>query len=380
MKKNEISVPMPYKEEQIDKIKDINNQVIKSEITNMFFTLPMTCDLFTGFEGKRNLEIDKKDFGYWENIISYAINSGFDLIYLLNSPRMLMLDSPDFKDQLQKLDILLTKLKQIGCTKLRVTNPQLMFYLRNNYPDFTLYASTSLEYKTIKEYQNFLALHPTIKQIVPSHDINKNFKILKNLKKSFPELDIEIMLNEGCLGGCPQRLYHSAENLGVDINFNRDFYLSNTIYSKLCSKLLNSAPFLHICKASNIYPWEVKEYNKLGIYKFKLVGRDIDSQTKDMLIDSYLTYLKGIDNYKNIEEETFVSLIYHLFKYPHKYKIKDVKPYLPKIEHFKKKGHLCASVCGDECRYCYDCAEKLEKHLNKIYPTFNEKQKSIIKN
>ena len=45
------------------------------------------------------------------------------------------------------------------------------------------------------------------------------------------------------------------------------------------------------------------------------------------------------------------------------YTVKDLKPYLPKIKHFKKRGHLCASQCGSECTYCRKCADRMQKAL-----------------
>ena len=33
--------------------------------------------------------------------------------------------------------------------------------------------------------------------------------------------------------------------------------------------------------------------------------------------------------------------------------------------HFKKYGHLCALICGVECKYCYKCAEKIQKVFEK---------------
>ena len=44
-------------------------------------------------------------------------------------------------------------------------------------------------------------------------------------------------------------------------------------------------------------------------------------------------------------------------------------------EHFKKYGHLCASRCGVECRYCYKCAEKIQKVFMKKQ---EEQQKSTM--
>ena len=45
--------------------------------------------------------------------------------------------------------------------------------------------------------------------------------------------------------------------------------------------------------------------------------------------------------------------------------VKDFIKYMPKIKHFEKYGHLCQSRCGTECRYCYKCAEKIQKKFER---------------
>ena len=53
---------------------------------------------------------------------------------------------------------------------------------------------------------------------------------------------------------------------------------------------------------------------------------------------------------------------YPIFK---QFDVKTYKKYLPDIKYFQKYGHLCASRCGVECRYCYKCAEKIQKVYEK---------------
>ena len=111
-------------------------------------------------------------------------------------------------------------MQKIGVNKLRVASAQLMTYIGKHYPDFQVLASTSLEYKTIWEYQNFIQFHPDVTQIVPSHDVNTNFLLLKNLRKRYPNMEIELMVNEGCLQECPNRNLHESiihdNNISID--------------------------------------------------------------------------------------------------------------------------------------------------------------------
>ena len=104
---NEISVPMPSEEKFIDKLVQINNQVEKSKITNVYFALPITDKDKTTFEQNRLYMSKITDFDYWKKIINYARDKGFDFIYLLNSPRPILYESPYLFTQLDKLDKLI---------------------------------------------------------------------------------------------------------------------------------------------------------------------------------------------------------------------------------------------------------------------------------
>ena len=220
-----------------------------------------------------------------------------------------------------------------------------------------------MEYKTIWEYQNFIYFHPEIKQIVPSHDINKNFKLLSLLRKKYPYTELELMVNEGCLQGCPNRIFHESVNIDNQIIINNDICLSGSYATSFCYPVLHEYPVHSLVIGNHIFPWDIEEYNKIGINNFKLVGRDGYIISFEKYLNSYKMYLKGIDNIKNIQNYPLSDLMYHLRgnKTLNNILVKDYKKYLPDIKHFKKNGHLCTSRCGVECRYCYKCAEKIKK-------------------
>ena len=362
------SAPMPYTKDDIQKLLNINNQVEKSKITTLSFSLPSSCELFSGFEQYRNHALQYSNFEYWKKLIVYSLDCNADFIYLLNSSWRLFIEDRDFQKQLLKLDKLLFELQKIGVNKLRVSEHRLIDYISKNYPYFGIYASTSFEFKSLAEYKNFKFMHPNVKQIVPSHDSIKNFTFLKNLKSMLSDTEIELMINEGCINGCPNRLEHISEKTDRIIIYKNDLNLSNYYWtSAFCNKFENIYPFYTLTKSNIIYPWEIDEYAKIGINKFKFVGRGAYTQAIKECINMYLMYLKGIDDIKNIEDEPVTKFIFHFIFNP-KLKIltvKDLKKHLPKINHFKKKGELCSAVCGVECRYCYNCAEKIEKIYKK---------------
>ena len=369
----QFSAPMPYTTDDINRILDINNKVEKSRITSLYASLPSTCELFTGFEQYRNCSLQHNSFKYWKKLICHSLDKNVDFIYLLNSPSRLTIENPDFSKQLDKLDKLLNEFRLMGVNKLRVSNHKLLSYLNKHYNDFNLYASTSFEFKMLSEYNNFMFVHPYIKQIVPSHDVNKNFRLLKNLKKSSQNIDIEIIANEGCLKGCPVRDGHAGDFLDRHIEFNNDSTISNYYYPMFfCHNLEQRNPINAIVKSNNIFPWEIKEYGKIGITKFKLVGRDGFNYRIQNYIKEYLLYLKGIDDINNIKNEPINIFIHHLSEdnFFRHLKLKECIKYLPDIKYFKKHGEYCSSICGIECFYCCKRAKKIEKILEKyVYKT-----------
>lgn len=359
----EFSAPMPYNIIDIEKLLDINNQVAKSKITSLYASLPSNCEFFSGFEQNRTFILNKPEFDYWKNLIEYTLNKNCDFIYLLNLPRAYDFSTPVLFEQFEKLDKLLINLKKIGVKKLRVGSIQLIQYLEENYPYFDILTSTVLEYKTILEYINFIESHQKIKQIIPSVEINKNFNLLKCLRNKYPKIEIELMVNEGCLQGCPNRRWHEQIIFSKNTNKKNDIIFSNEYGTLFCKNIRNKYPVQSLVIGTHIFPWDIKEYSKIGIKKFKFVGRDAYIGNFKLYINSFLMYLKGIDNIKNIENYVLSNFFHHLNgnSVLNNILVKDCLKYLPKINYFKKYGHLCASHCGSDCQYCYKCSEKIQK-------------------
>ena len=234
----EFSVPMPFFKEHIDKLISINKEIEKSKITSLYFSLPTNSIDHTGFEqGRFNWYIETT-FEDWKPLIEYTLNNGFDFIYLLNSPKIYNPQFDNVEEKLNKLNRLICNLEKLGCNKVRICNPQLMEYINRNYPEIELYLSTSSELLSIKQYSNLFSIFKNIKEIVPSWDLNKNFKFLKNIKKLYPDIKLELMVNEGCIPSCPIRTAHNIYITGSthekpnDI-FSSQFYLVNVVKLKI---------------------------------------------------------------------------------------------------------------------------------------------------
>lgn len=359
---------MPLQKEAIDYLVKINDEIVKSKITSVYFSLPTNCIDTSGFEQTRMILPYGNTFEEWKPLIKYTLSKGFDFIYLLNSPHSFYTDDLtklDFK--IKKLHNLLLKLQDIGVKRLRVGNTQVINYLRNHYPEFKIHASTSLEYNEMKQYDNFFTEFPEVKNIVPSWNINRNFKLLKNLKEKYPDVVFEIMVDASCIAGCPFRHCHDLANSHYgEIRNNIHIDFAQRIFTKMCNSVVSKNVFNQICKTNVIYPWEIKEYEKLGFSSFKLTGRGSPKFLKGEYGIIHKLYLKGVDNFKNIEKEDFRFLNLHCISDEVKAgEIGEWRKHLPDIKHFRKNGHLCSSRCGVECKYCEKSTKKLEERFGK---------------
>lgn len=345
----EFSVPLPLDYKLIDEIVELNNSLKKSKVVTLYNSLPMNVDWDLAFVGAscRGENPAIKSFDDFAKYVEYARKKGFKFLYTLNSPK------PFTKEEFSKYEDhlynLVGKLKSINCYDVRVANPQLFAFFQAEFPEFNLSGSTSLEYNSIKQYQNFLKIYPKTKSFVVSIDQNRNLPLLLNLKKEFPKVDHELLVNEFCLGGCPVMFTH--------------FSVGN-FYCLDCQKYKFKNIWEWVCKSNIIYPWWLSFYAGLGFKKFKLMSIVAD-RANIQNIDYVKNYLKAVESGG---DDFYISTLLCKtigsnidFKKYKNMPVKEIKPYLPDIKYFLENGSGCAYKCGTDCRYCYDCAEKLRK-------------------
>lgn len=356
------SIPMPLSFDLIDQIENINSSLTKSKITSLYNCLPGNSDDLSGFEICRDFSKNKISFEEFSEYIKYAQEKGFDFTYLLNLFR-------NYNDDYAEKDIdktlcLIEKLLNIGVRNIRVTSNELIYLIKEKFPEINIFTSTTQEYYNINQYINMLEDNK-IKEIIPSWNENKNFKFLKNLNSLFPETNIELMLNEGCRFGCHLRLSHSIQTWNKLHKMDRKYNYFN--YREHCQELSKKDFWLYICKSRIIYPWDLKEYNKIGINKFKFVGRNSIQFRTGIYIRIYKTWLMCIENPKILGKLKFRIFNHYITgNKDFDYTVEEIKPYLPKLNHFVKYGHLCNSICKKECNYCYKKAAKLKKIFGEI--------------
>ena len=351
------SAPLPFTKKGIEKLAEANNKHNSSKIKTLYGCLPSNSKDKTGLEQQRNSDSRLNDFRALFELVSYSRSFGFDFMYLMNEP-----DTPSLfwlQNNEEDLILKLTNLFKNGITKLRICNTFVIDFIHQRFPEFEIYLSTSQEYYSIKQFKNLFLRFPFIKGVVLSWDLNRNIKFINSFLALFPNIELELMVNEGCISGCPFRKDHHS--------FSRVFSNGNNkFFNNSCSMISNMDKPSYICLSNIIYPWWIKQYNSLGVYHFKFVGRnDVDFYDNEKYLAYYEKYMDGIENVDNVLSEKFVifnNYILHYEKY-RELKVCDIINLLPKFEYFIDHGHLCNNICGTECNYCLKCAESISKKL-----------------
>ena len=351
---------MPFNIDLIGRYAQINGLVENSKITSVYNCLTRNSKGRCGFEQDRVIDEAVNNIDEFLRYSQVAQQYGFKVIYLINSLRTV--SDKEFNRIEKRLRKLIIRLIENGIIDIRVASPLIIDYLINSFPIVKVHCSTSMEYKSIREYDNLLSLYNNIIDIVPSWDMNRNFPFLKSFATRHPQVNIEMMANEGCIHGCPFRYYHSVADVRLQGNNSR----FAVFFKEGCKHIFSHDFWYNICMSNIIYPWQIPEYNKIGIYHFKLVGRNSPFLSDGRYVDTYLHYLQGIDNIDSLmdlEFSEFNNFIY-LSDYLSHIKVRDVIDLLPDIKHFSKAPFVCFVSCGSECNYC----EQLSRKLNEKYP------------
>lgn len=354
---NLFSVPMPFNLVHINQIAHINSEVARSQIRYMYNTLTRNSVDVCGFEQTR--VIDER-IGCIEDMLPFieqVHKLGMDFIFLLNSPRVM--DEEEFLVNEKKLRKILEVLMREGVYDIRVCSPLLIDFLAHEYPQISIRCSTSQEYFSVKQYQSLAFLYPQIVEVVPSWEQNRNFRFLSSLRQT-GNLTVELMVNEGCLPGCPFRTYHS---LFEPSQANCDYPRFTSFFKSGCEKNFYHNLWKSICMSNIIYPWQITAYNEIGIHNFKLVGRNTSTFRNGKYINIYRNYLLGVEDISFIEDVPISIFSNYLMNHPllNGITVSDVRHMLPDIEFFRRGTTVCASDCGTTCRYCVTLAEKLQK-------------------
>lgn len=347
----EFTTLLPYDYKLIDKLSYFNSIFKKSKITTLYTSAPKP--LFDGLENW--LYVNKKDFPDIKNendylkYINYARKQGFKIRYFMDSHKVVSVK--DWDKLKPTVDKLMRFLIESNIMDIEFANPQSASISQSYNRNFRYTSSSAAEYHNTQHYKYLIMTYPNIKRICVAIDENQNFKLLKALKREFPNIKFEVTVNELCLKGCPARISCSGERK----------------YKKFqCPNIRKKDGLLYsFFKSSVIYPWNLEYYSAIGINNFKFGGETHKTFENDFdYLDALEKYLRIVEyGVNNFSTDVLFKKIYRTKIEYKDTKLTDAIKYFPDPKHFIKNGDMCVQNCEVVCNYCKGCASKFEKYI-----------------
>ena len=349
----EFSIPLPFNYEVIDKLAELNNRFKKSQIKTMYnsFPLPLSSNYNSWIQINRGHNPNVHTYEDYKNFIKYAQSKGFKYCHLMNSAKAL--SEKDYKQVEHDFHFALDFLHDLGVNDIKFANTQVGDLINEYKYKFDLSSSTVTNYANISQYKHLMNNYPNIKLFDIAIDQNQNFTFLKALRTAFPDIKLEIMVNEPCIKGCPGRTSHEGET----------FF---TVYECFRAKE-KQGTILTFFKTSAIYPWNLPYYSALGINNFKFMPEgNADLRANFHNIQLLTNYLSCVEN--GVDEFSANTFFNNMFNaavpIDEHISLASIMPFLPDVEHFVQNGHKCRNNCDIDCFYCNGCARKLQEFIS----------------
>lgn len=201
------------------------------------------------------------------------IKSGVLPISVLVNPIVLTEDARDIAPELIEA---VRRLRGTACVRgATVANADLGRQMREAFPDLTLTASTLMD---IARPNQVLMIADIFDALVPSSRIMRDLPALSALREAFSGR-IRLIVNEGCLPGCPFRTQHFFEMAHAEGD-----------PPSLCEDLLAREPWLRVT-GSFVLPQHLHLYH--GVFdELKLAGR-VTLRDPDRYLSVLGAYVEG---------------------------------------------------------------------------------------
>lgn len=272
-----------------------------------------------------------------KKVIEFCNNNGFKTNMLLNSS----CEGAEWysPQTVSKTLFLVNKMKDSGLSEITLTNPVYIQKIKKEHPDLKITASVICEIDSVQRARFFEELGADA--FVPDRDINRDLELLKEIKDA-TNMEMTLMVNEGCLYRCPQRNIH-YNFISHWSKLNKEKHID--FLTNYCVALRGQKPE-ELLKSPFVLPQHLKFYRKITS-SFKIVGRTRTTQEILQMTRAYL-------------EETFqgnlldiMSSATPLVKNKYGYNI----PAELLDEAFFKKVTSCNKNCA-KCNYCAALVKK----------------------
>lgn len=299
------------------------------------------------------------------NYVKMANSVGIHFNYLMNSI------IPGTKQEIIKMKPAIIewihKLEDMGVYRITVANPILFPIIREASKSIRLELSTIAHIDAITQIKYYKDNY-NIDKVCGSILKNRAFKFLKNAAKYCNENGImyEILANEFCGNGGSTYLapcvYRDSCYICHGTNHTKeDAELLNGYPMNMCMSSRNDMPAMNWLRTRFVRPEDIKEYNKIGIYNWKISGRTgstdyICKVAKAYITESFDDNLLGL--WKPLET-IYSSESENSFKQSVNISNKKLDGF---IKHWSENPDFdCANeVCGTTCEYCKKFSEGIK--------------------
>ncbi len=336
--------------------------------------------------GRPSCVIEGVSYRRIKQYIGVLRKEGFKFYYLLNSSCM---GNKEWTMTGQRrIEKILDWLSTIETYGVIVASPYLFQYIRKRYPQFKISVSCFANVNSVEKakfWENLGASEITLSQV----ELNRNFYVLEKIRKNI-KCGLQLLVNDNCLQDCPMFYYHNnAVSHASETSTKLGSYIFD--YFRLMCRykmLFDPANFI---RAAWIRPEDLKFYENIGIDRFKLVDRAMDTDAIGLIVEAYSkrNYDGNLyDLFTNPSKSQWLKKpnLFHKFKYffhpfavnifkliQKRNLVSDMQVYIDNkkldgfINHFLNSD--CRSKSCNDCNYCKKIAERAVK----IDPVYREK-------
>lgn len=214
--------------------------------------------------------------------VKRIIDSGIEFNYLLNSI--------SYEDYYLNIDNLLEHLKlleDIGVKTLTVVHPELVDIISAKGFKFFINSSVNMFIRNVEKVD--LMVDRGYHRIVIAEDNIRDIKLIEKIC-NHTDIPVEVMINNGCLTGCIDKLSHVTMCGTIHPEMKQTSSLRlDWRFRSICRKQFRNNPELFI-RATWIRPEDIKRYLNCGVKLFKLTGRNFPTDT---IVKSLKIYSEG---------------------------------------------------------------------------------------
>lgn len=324
-------MPSDFKFETIDAYAELNSRYLDSKVEETYGQL--APDSLFG-SCRSNAWLPEVDAVKLESYIKYSRDKGIKFNYILNAT--CMSNDELTIDGYNKIKDFLLSLEGMGVESVTASLPSFMEIIKHVTPGIKIKVSTVSQVNSALKAAFYDKLG--ISRIVIDEDVNRNFKVLKNIRKAFTG-ELEVIVNSFCLTSCPYRMFHYNY-----ISHTHEGKASYQYYSNRCrSQHIKAENYI---KLNWIRPEDIKYYIETGINYFKLQGRTNVHAGKPV---------KAVEAYMKETYDGDLLELLELFAPDRPLSIGDVKVDNRRLDGFINKfvqeEGACTQLCL-ECGYC----------------------------